>query len=418
MARVTAAAGLIPAEAGPAVTAACADTSAYDVGELAAAAVLGGNPVIPLVRAIERRAGEAGRHVHHGATSQDVLDTAMSLVAQRAVRVLVDDLDSVVELAAGLAGQHRDTALAGRTLLQQAGPTTFGLKAAGWAVALHGAAERLSAVRLPVQLGGAAGTLASYEGRGSAVSQALAGELGLCASVLPWHTVRLPVADLAGAVATAAGVVGKISLDVVLLAQTEVAEVSEGSPGSGGSSAMPHKRNPVAAVQARASARRAPGLAATLFACMEQEHERAAGAWHAEWVPLSDLLTATGSAVSWLRQCLQHLQIDAVRMRVNLGDGSAELAAAPLAEALTADLGRARAHDVVSAAVRAARDQAVPLRDVLLGDPEVIASLRPERLEELLDPARHAGEAGRLVDAALASITGSAAAQADPRSDP
>lgn len=418
LARVTAAAGLIPAEAGEAVTAACADTSAYDVGELAAAAALGGNPVIPLVRAVEQRAGAAGRYVHHGATSQDVLDTALVLVSRRALAVLGQDLTDAVHLAAGLAARHRGTAMAGRTLLQQAVPTTFGLKAAGWAMALQGAAERLGAVRLPVQLGGAAGTLASYDGRGAEVARALAAELDLEPTVLPWHTARLPIADLAGALATAAGVAGKVALDVVLLAQTEVGEVAEGAPGSGGSSAMPHKRNPVAAVQARAAARRAPGLAATLYVCMEQEHERAAGAWQAEWATLSDLLATTGSAVSWLRECLRHLQVDPARMRSNLGDAGVGTAAAALADALTARLGRARARDVVGAAVRAACDGGVPLRDVLRADPEVAAEIGPARLDELLDPAQHVGEAGPLVDAALASLTQSAVPPADPRSDP
>jgi adenylosuccinate lyase len=214
----------------------------------------------------------------------------------------------------------------------------------------------------------------------------------------------VPVADLAGALATVAGVVGKVALDVVLLAQSEVAEVAEGSPGSGGSSAMPHKRNPAAAVQARAAARRAPGLAATLFACMEQEHERAAGAWHAEWATVSDLLTTTGSAVAWLLECLRYLQVDGDRMRANLGGDNAELAAAPLADALTGRLGRTRAHEVVSAAVQAARDTGVPLREVLRKDSEVATTLSDGELDVLLDPARRVGEARRLVDAALATL--------------
>jgi len=196
-------------------------------------------------------------------------------------------------------------------------PTTFGLKAAGWAVGLHGAADRLDAVvhALPVQLGGAAGTLAGQDGAGVAVVRALAAELGLAEPVLPWHTLRLPVTDLAGALGSAAGVAGKVALDVVLLAQSEVGEVREGVPGRGGSSAMAHKRNPVAAVSARAAALRAPGLVATLLTAAQlQEHERAAGAWHAEWLALADLLRSVGSAAAWLRDCLEHLEVDAARM--------------------------------------------------------------------------------------------------------
>jgi 3-carboxy-cis,cis-muconate cycloisomerase len=252
--RAAASVGLVPASAASAITRACADVSAYDVAQLGRASAASGNAVVPLVRAIEQRAGADGAYVHHGATSQDVLDTAMVLVARRAIKVLVGDLDGAVAAAAGLADEHRATPMAARTLLQQAVPTTFGLKAAGWAVALDAARRRLVAVRLPVQLGGAAGTLSVYGGRGTQVVRALAGELGLQPAVLPWHTLRLPVADLAGSLGTAAGVVAKVALDVALLAQSEVAEVSESGDGRGGSSAMPHKRNPMAAVQARGAA--------------------------------------------------------------------------------------------------------------------------------------------------------------------
>lgn len=402
LARAAAAVGLVPQEAARAVAGACADASAYDVGELGRAAALGGNPVIPLVRAIEQRAGAGGRWVHYGATSQDVLDTAMVLVARRALAVLAADLTAVVGTAAALAAQHRDTVMSGRTLLQQAAPTTFGLKCAGWALALDGAAQRLSAVDLPVQLGGAAGTLASYGGQGQQVAAALAGELGLTTSVLPWHTARLPIADLAGALGTTAGVVAKVALDVVLLAQTEVAEVAEALEGAGGSSAMPHKSNPIAAVQARACARRTPGLVATLLSCMEQEHERAAGGWHAEWVPMSDLLTSTGAAVVWLATSLGALEVDAPRMRANLDLSSP--AAGAVSAALADSLGRARAHDLVTVAAARARERDVPLRDVLLATDAVRDILPPERLEALLVATPRIGEAGRLVDAALAVL--------------
>ena len=406
--RAAASAGLVPHEAALAVTEACADASRYDAGELGRAAALGGNPVIPLVRAIEQRAGADGRWVHHGATSQDVLDTAMVLVARRALAVLVADLDRVVEAAASLARQHRDTVISGRTLLQQAVPATFGLKAAGWALALDTASRRLSALDLPVQLGGAAGTLASYRGQGEQVAAALADELGLSRSVLPWHTARLPVADLAGALGTTTGVVGKVALDVVLLAQTEVGEVAEAVQGAERSSAMPHKANPIAAVQARACARRAPGLVATLLSCMEQEHERAAGGWHAEWLPLSDLFASTGSAVAWLRTSLEGIDVDAARMRANLDLSPA--ASSAVSTMLTESLGRARAHDVVAAAVADARARGIPLRDVLLASAEVRDVLPPDRLEALLAAAPDIGEATRLVDAALAALR--------PRSSP
>ena len=403
LARATAAAGLVDAADAASVVAACADVSAYDVAELAEASAAGGNPVIPLVRAIERLAGPGGSAVHHGATSQDVLDTAMVLVARRALQALVAELDAAVAAAAALASVHRDSVIVARTLLQQAAPTTFGLKAAGWALALRDARVRLAALRLPVQLGGAAGTLASYAGAGRQVVAALAEDLGLEVPLLPWHTARLPVADLAGALGTVAGIAGKVALDVVLLAQTEIGEVRE-APGRGGSSAMPHKQNPIAAVQSRACARRAPGLVATLLSCMEQEHERAAGAWHAEWVPVADLLNTTGSAVAWLRSSLESLEVDVERMRVNLGSRGTDLAAAPVAAALAPVLGRAAAHDLVAGALRRARRDGTPVRDALLAEPEVTAALTPGGLDALLDPARHVGDAPVLVDAVLTEL--------------
>jgi 3-carboxy-cis,cis-muconate cycloisomerase len=397
--RAVAAAGLVPAAAAAAVDRACADPSAYDVAALGRAAAASGNPVVPLVREIEQRAGAHGASVHHGATSQDVLDTAMVLVVRRALAVLTGDLAASVAAAARLADAHRATPMAGRTLLQLAVPTTFGLKAAGWALALDGARRRLLGVALPVQLGGAAGTRSGYGGRGADVARALADELGLETAVLPWHALRLPVADLAGALGTAAGVAAKVALDVVLLAQSEVAEVHEGGEGRGGSSAMPHKRNPVAAVQARAAARRAPGLVATLLSCMEQEHERAAGAWHAEWAPTADLLVSVGSAVAWLRECLETLVADPVAMRANL-EASGELVAEPLAAALAPSLGRARAHDLVAAAVRTARESGGSLREVLAD------VLQGEHLDELAEVTADVGEAPALVDAALAELGG------------
>ena len=301
----------------------CAQSELFDVGRLGADGALSANPVVPLVDALRDRVGaEAAHDVHRGATSQDILDSAAMLVAQRALGPLLDDLGGAADAAAGMAERHRDTAMAGRTLLQQAVPTTFGLKAAGWMTALDEAVARLDAVRrerLAVQLGGAAGTLAALGATGPDVLAALARELRLAEPVLPWHSDRTRIAELAGALGEACGAAGKPAGDVVLLAQDEVGEVREGGdPGRGGSSAMPHKRNPVAAVSALACARQAPGLVATLLASMVGEHERAAGAWQAEWRPLTELLRITGSAAAWTRDCLEHLEIDAERMAANL----------------------------------------------------------------------------------------------------
>jgi len=401
LARAGAAAGLVPAGAAAAITAACT-ADRFDLAALAAAAAGSGNPVVPLVRALTAAVGEpAGMHVHRGATSQDILDTALVLVARRALAPVLADLAAAAAAAAGLARAHRTTPLAGRTLLQQAVPTTFGAVAAGWLVGLEQVRGRLAAVRdgLPAQLGGAAGTLATLDGRGLDVLAAYAGELGLAVPTVPWHTLRVPVADLAGALGTVAGLCGKVATDVVLLAATEVGEVGA---GSGGSSAMPHKRNPVGAVLVRAAARRTPGLVATLLAAMDHELQRAAGAWHAEWEPLRDLLGATGAAAHHLRTTLEGLTVDPARMRANLEAGGGVLLAEQVATRLAPALGRSAAHDLVARVAAAAADQGRGFADLLAASPEVAAVLTAGELAATLDPTAALGSAGAIVDRALA----------------
>jgi 3-carboxy-cis,cis-muconate cycloisomerase len=230
---------------------------------------------------------------------------------------VLEELRGLAAACATLTDRHRRTVMAARTLLQQAVPTTFGLKAAGWLVGVVHARTRLEpALQLPAELGGAGGTLAALGDRGIDVIQAYAQELGLADPVLPWHTRRLRVAELGSALAVAASFAGKIALDVALLAQTEVAEVRE--PADGGSSTMPHKRNPVGSTLARACAGRARAAAAELVAAVEQEHERGAGGWHDEWGALSDALAFTGGAVGWMRETLEGLEVDEERMRANV----------------------------------------------------------------------------------------------------
>ena len=310
--------GLVPAASATAVAGACR-AELYDCEALAREGRTAGNPVEPLVRAM--RAGVGEEHagfVHLGATSQDILDSAAMLVARRALRRVDEELGGAAAACARLAEEHRGTVMAGRTLLQQAVPTTFGYKAAGWLVGVIGARVRLAALELPAQLGGAAGTLAALGSEGPEVLRFYAVELELSAPILPWHTIRTPIVDLAGALAGAAGVAAKIGRDVVLLAQTEVAEVSEGEGGT--SSTMPHKRNPVHAILADACARHARANASVLFECAVQEHERATGAWHAEWHALTTALAATGGAAAAIRRSLDGLQVDVLRMRANITD--------------------------------------------------------------------------------------------------
>lgn len=393
-------AGLVPADAAGVIVAAC-DPGAFDVEALAAEGRSVASPAEPLVRALRARVGGAAeQYVHAGATSQDVMDTAAMLVARRALGLVLAELDRVAAACARLAGAHGRTPIAGRTLLQHAVPTTFGLKAAGW---LDGALDARSALlrardeRLAAQLGGAAGTLAAYGDRGVDMLEAFAREVGLPAPDVPWHTVRARVVELGAALGLAAGVASAVALDVVLLAQTEVAEVAEST--AGGSSAMPHKRNPAAAVLARAAARQAAAHAGVLTGSLEQEHERAAGAWQAEWDALSGALAYAGGAAAALATSLEGLHVDAGRMRANLDLTGGLVTSERVAALLAEHVGRQVAHERVgAAAARAAAGE--PFRAALLdvaGD-----VLTDAELDAALDPATYLGSAEALVDRALA----------------
>jgi 3-carboxy-cis,cis-muconate cycloisomerase len=308
--------GVIPAEAAEQIAAAC-NPEAFDPEQLGVEGRQAANPAEPLVRALrDAVGGEAARYVHWGATSQDVLDTAAMLVARRSLELILRDLEAVAATCARLADEHRATIMAARTLLQQAVPTTFGLKAAYWLVGVVEARGRLADVGLAAQLGGAAGTLASLGDRGTEVLREYSKEVGLAEPEVPWHTVRVRVGELGGALALASGACAKIALDVTLLAQTEVAEVSTGDEGR--SSTMPHKQNPASAVLSIASSRQAHAHAGVLTASLVQEHERATGAWQSEWAALSGALGYTGGAVAATRSALDALQVDEGRMRQNL----------------------------------------------------------------------------------------------------
>jgi 3-carboxy-cis,cis-muconate cycloisomerase len=302
---------------------ACAAADAFDIAAIGATTADYGAPVPGLLAAIrERLSDAAATTLHRGATSQDIVDSAMMLVVRRSMPVLLDELAGAQELCAQLAEAHRETVMAGRTLLQQAQPITFGLKSAVWLNGLTEARRVLltaSEQAAVVQLGGAAGTLAAYGDRGSDVLEAFAARLGLGNPGVPWHTVRVRPAAVAAALGIAAGTMAKVARDLVLLAQTEVGEAAERpEDGRGGSSAMAHKHNPVGAIAVLACAGRAPGLVATILSAMVQEHERAAGAWQGEWEALIELLGLTGSAATSLREALAMLEIDADRMTANL----------------------------------------------------------------------------------------------------
>lgn len=316
LARAHAAAGRIPEHHAARIAGAC-DAGAFDLAELAAETARHATPVVGLVAGLRARVDPAAAaDVHLGATSQDVLDTATMLITRRALGPLLADAGGAARAAAALARAHRATPMAGRTLLQQALPVSFGLVAAGWCSGIAGAAGRLARVadrELAVQAGGPVGSA------GLEVAAALAADLGLAEPALPWPANRLRPVTVAGALGVLAGAMGKVARDVTLLAAPELGEVREGTePGRGASSAMAHKRNPVAAVSVLACTRRVPGLVATMLAAMESEHQRAAGAWQAEWGTLRELLGLTASAAAWARELLEHVEADPERMADNL----------------------------------------------------------------------------------------------------
>lgn len=419
--RAQAALGLAPAAAAQAVTAAAAETARYDVRDLALRARSGGNPVIPLVAdltaAVAEHDWQAAAHVHRGATSQDILDTAAMLVTARALEPVLADLGRAAGALARLAAEHRDTPIAGRTLTQHAVPTTFGLKAAGWRSLVLDAHERLTAVRatLPAQLGGAAGTLAAFhafaEADGSTADpdpgpdlglRLLAGyaaETGLAEPTLPWHTLRTPVADLAGALAFTAGALGKLAADVLLMSRTEIGELGESS--GGGSSAMPHKANPVRATLIAAAARQVPALAAVLYAGLAAEDERPAGAWHAEWQPLRQALRLVGGAARDAAELTEGLRVHPNRMRGNLDATDGLVISERLAAVLAALIGRGEARQALSRASRRVVEQGMELDEALRQEPGIADALPRDRLRELTDPTQYAGSAGALVDRSL-----------------
>jgi 3-carboxy-cis,cis-muconate cycloisomerase len=382
-----------------------------DLDELGRGTGEQGTPVPALLRALRLQLSDtASAHLHRGATSQDVIDTAIMLVSRRALDRILDDLAGAGAACAVLVERHREAIVPGRTLLQQAIPVTFGLKAAHWLSGLDGAAADVRAVReheLAVQFGGAVGTLANLGDRGLDVAAGVARRLELPAPELPWHTVRLRPARLAAALGMTLGLLGKIGRDVVLLAQTELAEVAEGGgAGRGGSSTMPHKRNPVGAIGLLACAQRAPGLVATMLAAMVQEHERGAGGWQSEWDTLLELLRLTGSSAAIARELLAGLEVDSEKLRGDMDLTGGLVMGESVAAALAPSLGRSAAQELVEAAARRSVDSDREFRDVLLDLPEVSDGLGVDRLDAALDPAAYLGVASELIDRVLAGYRG------------
>ncbi len=402
--------GVIPASAARPIANAC-QAKFYDIGALGLAAVSVGNLAIPLVKAltaeVAKHDAEAARYVHWGATSQDIIDTALVLELRAVIDDLATELERAIPAFTTLAEKHRHTPTVGRTWLQQALPMPFGLKVAGYAAALTRARARLKRVRneaLVLQFGGATGTLAALGSRGVEVAIAFAKELDLPLPDGPWHTHRDRLADVASAFAMLAGTCGKIARDVALLMQTEVGEAFEpAGEGRGGSSTMPHKRNPVAAASGLACAAIAPQLCATILAAQVQEHERAAGAWAAEWPTFPALALVTSGALAAVVDIADGLDVDVERMRANLDITDGQIMAEAVSFKLAEKIGKSEAHKLVESAGKKAHAENKHLKDILAADPKVTAIIPAGEISKLFDPMSYQGVAQLFIDRLLAT---------------
>jgi 3-carboxy-cis,cis-muconate cycloisomerase len=401
--------GVIPQAAVVPITAAC-DARLYSLDALANATARAGNPAIPLVAALTQKVAEqdpdAARYVHWGATSQDVIDTALVLQVRAALTMFDAQLARLADALLVLIREHRGTVMAGRTFLQHAVPTTLGLKAAGWWSAVDRDRQRLSATGERVvclQFGGAAGTLGALGNDGIAVSEGLARALALSLPELPWHAQRDRVAELGCALGVTVGSLGKLARDVSLLMQTEVGEAREPTaPGQGGSSTMPHKQNPVGCTVALAAAVRAPGLVSTLLASMVQEHERGLGGWHAEWETLPTLFCLASGAAEALAVVVEGLEVDRARMRNNLAQSGGAIYAENVSMALAKIVGKSAAHALFAEQTLRARETGEPLDALLRNDAALRAQLGASRLEQLLSPEHALGAADPFIERVLA----------------
>jgi 3-carboxy-cis,cis-muconate cycloisomerase len=405
LARAEAAVGVITATSAAAIGDAC-DAALYDIASLVEAQAPSGNITVAVVDALTQQVATrdqaAANFVHWGATSQDVVDTALVLELRAAIDALVADLDAAIKGFTTLAGRHRRTLSVARTMMQHALPVPFGLKLAGYAAALARSRERLARLRreaLVLQFGGAAGTLAALGEHGFGVAERMAALLDLTLPDGPWHTHRDRLAEVAACLGILAGTCGKIARDVALMMQTEIGEASErGTPGRGGSSTMPQKRNPVSAAAALSAATVAPNFVATLLAAQVQEHERGLGGSHTEWMTFPALALVTSGALSAVVEIAQGLEIDVERLRTNLELTGGRVMAEAVSFALAEKMGRAQAHVLVQELSQRAAQEKRPLKEILLNDLRVKAQLSGIEIEKLFIPLTYQGSAQTFID--------------------
>jgi 3-carboxy-cis,cis-muconate cycloisomerase len=399
---------LIPSQPAELIAHVCLNAQ-VDAAKMVASARNAGNPAIPLVRELSELVSSAdpgaAKFVHAGATSQDVIDSAMMLQLKPALSKIGEGIEQLQGRLVELIGEHRGTAMIGRTLLQQARPITFAFKLAGWLDQLTRCAAYLREVRnraLVLQFGGAVGTLAASGREALSVLTRLAERLELAEPTISWHTARDRFFEICSACAMLSGCLGKIATDVALLMQTEVSELSErAEEGRGGSSAMPHKRNPIAPTMIVAACIRVPGLLATIAAAMTQEQERAVGRWHAEWGPLTEIVGLTGGAIKQSNDLFFRLEVHSARMLENLELTQGLVYAEEVAVVVAKHLGKPEADLLVKRACQRAAEKGCHLREVLAWDSNVTSVINQAALDQIFRPENALGVADELIDRVL-----------------
>jgi len=406
LAKAEARCGVIPREAAVEI-AARTDVAALDFDALRRETDIVGYPILPLVHQMAQQCGEAGRYVHWGATTQDIMDSALVLQLRAALAIVEQDIADLRGILADLSQRHRDTPMAGRTHLQQALPVTFGYKTAIWLSMFDRHAERLAQLKPRVLVGqfaGAAGTLASLGDKGFAVQEALCEELGLGVPTATWHVARDALAETVNFLALVTGSLGKIALDIMIMASTEFAELYEPFvKGRGASSTMPQKRNPISSELMLAASKAVRQHAGLMLDAMVQDFERATGPWHAEWMAIPESFVLTAGALHQAKFALAGLVVDEKRMADNLGISRGLIVAEAVMMGLAPQMGRQEAHDVVYDACRLANENGLTLADALSADLRVSARIDRATIDRLTSPGNYLGLAPQMVDRVLAA---------------
>ena len=406
LAKAEARCGVIPVQAADEI-AKRTDVSALDFDLLRSETDIVGYPILPLVHQMVKQCGDAGRYVHWGATTQDIMDTAVILQVRAGLEIIEADIADLRGILAGLSKRYRDTPMAGRTHLQQALPVTFGYKTAIWLAMFDRHAERLAQLKPRVLVGqfaGAAGTLASLGDKGFEVQKALCEELGLGIPVSTWHVARDGLAEAINFLALVTGSLGKIALDIMMMASTEFGEVYEPFvKGRGASSTMPQKRNPISSELMLAAAKGVRQHAGLMLDAMVQDFERATGPWHAEWMAIPESFVLTAGSLHQARFALGGLIVDEKKMAENLDISRGLIVAEAVMMGLAPDLGRQEAHDVVYDACRVANEKGMTLADALSADKRVSERIDRATIDRLTSPKNYLGLAPEMVDRVIAS---------------